>query len=57
MNVCDKTKEKEGSKSQSRSKSKSWSWRQAEIERQSFLLSVQPAARLGGALSLTQTKR
>lgn len=57
MNVCDKTKEKEGSKSQSRSKSWSWSWKQAEIERQSFLLSVQTAARLGGALSLTQTKR
>ena len=50
MNEYDKTKGKEGSKSQSRSKNKSksksrsWSWsqswRQAEIERQSFLLSV-----------------
>lgn len=61
MNEYDKTKNKEESKSQNRSWSRSCSW-EPELETSRDRKTVIPiiyqsGRRLGGALSLTQTKK
>lgn len=48
MNGYDKTKNKEERGSKRQNRSWSWSWRRAEIERQSFPLSISPGDDLAG---------
>lgn len=62
MNKYDKTKNKEESRSQNRSWSRSWSCGSWELEASRDRTRVIPiiyqsGRRLGGALSLTQTKK